>query len=158
MKSIVSFLSYMRDVVFDLKKKKIENGEDYEWQKQMRLTWNGRDSGCKVDCGAWTTYQGNEYLGAITRPCLTPLTTKYFVFISAAFREKSAVLFKCIPNHDYCGDIFGEFSNICTVPFKQYQCHPKLSMKSLMQYLNGAALASVWIFFEHIDKLDFVHL
>jgi hypothetical protein len=21
----------------------------------MRLTWNGKDSGCKVDCGAWTT-------------------------------------------------------------------------------------------------------
>ena len=158
MKSIVSFLSYMRDVVFELKSRKIENCEDYEWQKQMRLTWNGRDSGCKVDCGAWTTYQGNEYLGSIIRPCLTPLSTKYFVFISAAFREKSAVLFKCIPSHDYCGDIFGEFSNICTVPFKSYHCHPRLSMKSLMQYLNGAALASVWIFFEHIDQLDFVHL
>lgn len=31
-------------------------------------------------------------------------------------------------------------------------------MKGLMQFLNGAALASVWIFFEHIDKLDNVHL
>ena len=27
-----------------------------------------------------------------------------------------------------------------------------------MQYLNGAALASVWIFFEHIDKLEYIHL
>jgi hypothetical protein len=24
--------------------------------------------------------------------------------------------------------------------------------------LNGAALASTWIFFEHIDKLDYLHL
>ena len=31
-------------------------------------------------------------------------------------------------------------------------------MKMLMQFLNGAALASVWIFFEHVDKLDYVHL
>jgi hypothetical protein len=31
-------------------------------------------------------------------------------------------------------------------------------MKSLMQYLNGAALASVWIFFEHIDNLSFTAL
>jgi len=89
---------------------------------------------------------------------MTPLTNKYFVFISAAFREKSAVLFKCVPSHDYAGDVYEEFSNICAVPFKGYQCNPMMTMKALMQYLNGAALASVWVFFEHIDKLDYVHL
>ena len=55
MQTIINFLAYMRDVVFDLKQKKVDNVEDFEWQKQMRLTWNGKDSGCKVDCGAWTT-------------------------------------------------------------------------------------------------------
>ena len=89
---------------------------------------------------------------------ITPLTNKYFVFISAALREKSAVLFRCIPSHDYSEDIYEEFSNICTVPFKKYSCNDKLTMKNLMQFLNGAALASVWIFFEHVDKLDYVHL
>eukprot|EP00347_Sterkiella_histriomuscorum_P021796 403332737 len=158
MQTIINFLSYMRDVVFELKNKKVDIVEDFDWQKQMRLTWNGKDSGCKVDCGAWTTQQANEYFGAQQRVPLTPLTNKYFVFISAAFREKSAVLFRTVPSHDYCGDIFQEFSSICSVPFKEYQCNPKLSMKSLMQFLNGAALASVWIFFEHVDKLDYVHL
>jgi hypothetical protein len=33
MKSIICFLSYMRDVVFDLKNKKIDSNEHYEWQK-----------------------------------------------------------------------------------------------------------------------------
>jgi hypothetical protein len=28
------------------------------------------------------------------------------VFISAALREKSAVLFRCMPIHDYAGDVF----------------------------------------------------
>ena len=56
------------------------------------------------------------------------------------------------------GEIFEEFSHICTVPFKQYLCNETMSMRSLMQYLNGAALASVWIFFEHIDKLKYIHL
>lgn len=49
MKSIVCFLNYMRDVVFDLKQKNITHAEHYEWQKQIRLTWNGRENGCKVD-------------------------------------------------------------------------------------------------------------
>ena len=120
MQTIINFLSYMRDVVNELKYKKIDNVEDFEWQKQMRLTWNGKDSGCKVDCGAWTTQQSNEYLGSQQRIPLTPLTNKYFVFISAAFREKSAVLLRSIPSHDYCSDIYSEFSNICSVPFKEY--------------------------------------
>jgi hypothetical protein len=63
------------------------------------LTWNGTDPGCKIDCGAWTSYQGNEYLGALHRMPITPLTNRYFIFMSAALREKSAVMLKCIPDH-----------------------------------------------------------
>jgi hypothetical protein len=33
-----------------------------------------------------------------------------------------------------------------------------VTMKLLMQFLNGATLASSWIFFEHVDKLDYEHL
>mmetsp|Transcript_23296 Transcript_23296/g.22888 ORF Transcript_23296/g.22888 Transcript_23296/m.22888 type:complete len:87 (+) Transcript_23296:1463-1723(+) len=29
-------------------------------------------------------------------------------------------------------------------------------MKMIMQYINGAALASSWIFFEHLDRLRFI--
>lgn len=148
----------MRDVVFELKQNDIGHAEHYEWQKQIRLTWNGRENGCKVDCGAWTTYQGNEYLGSIHRLALTPLTTRYFVFISSAFREKSAVLFRCIPDHAKAEDVFHEFSNVCTTPFKAFDCNKNMSMRHLMQYLNGAALASIWVFFEHIDKLNYINL
>jgi len=89
----------------------------------MRMTWHGNSGdetrGCRVDCGAWSTHQANEYIGnASYRLPLTPLTNKYFVFIAAALREKSAVLFRCVPTHDYCQDVFSEFSNLCTVPYK----------------------------------------
>ena len=33
MQTIINFLAYMRDVVFELKSKKIDNVEDFEWQK-----------------------------------------------------------------------------------------------------------------------------
>lgn len=51
---------------------------------------------------------------------LTPLTNKYFLFISSALREKSAVLMKCTISHSYANDIFEEFSNLCTVPYKSF--------------------------------------
>jgi hypothetical protein len=33
MKSIIAFLVYMRDVVHDMDDKKVEDIEDFEWQK-----------------------------------------------------------------------------------------------------------------------------
>jgi hypothetical protein len=94
MKSIIAFLSYMRDIVWELKVKQITDIESYEWQKQIRLTWNATEPGCKIECGGWSSYQGNEYLGSDIRSPITPLTNRYFVFASAALREKSAVMFK----------------------------------------------------------------
>jgi hypothetical protein len=82
------------------------------------------------------------------------LTNKYFVFISSTLREKSAVL---INNQELgnsgAGDIFEEFSNLCMTPFKKIVCNPILSLKSLLKSLNGAALASFWVFYENVDKL-----
>ena len=80
MKTIICFLSYMRDVVMDLRQKGVNDYESYEWQKQIRLTWNASEPACKVECGGWSSYQGNEYLGSKVRLPLTPLTNRYFVF------------------------------------------------------------------------------
>lgn len=49
MKSIILFLSYMRDVVLNLRMHNVTDLESYEWQKQMRLTWNASEPGCKVE-------------------------------------------------------------------------------------------------------------
>ena len=80
MKTIICFLSYMRDVVMDLRQKGVNDYESYDWQKQIRLTWNATEPACKVECGGWSSYQGNEYLGSKIRLPITPLTNRYFVF------------------------------------------------------------------------------
>ena len=45
MKNIIMFLSYMRDVVLELRLKSVNDYESYEWQKQIRLTWNASEPG-----------------------------------------------------------------------------------------------------------------
>lgn len=123
----------------------------------MRLLWTGVEPGCRVDCGGWSTYQQNEYLGTRSRLLLTPVTNRYFVFIAAALREKSAVMLKCSPSVPKGSGIFEEFSTIRSTPHRVFQCNEDLNMKLLMQQLNGAALASVWVFYEHLDKLPFIN-
>lgn len=115
MKTIICFLSYMRDVVMELRQKEVNDYESYEWQKQIRLTWNASEPACKVECGGWSSYQGNEYLGSKIRLPITPLTNRYFVFCSAALREKSAIIFKTIPAQGQANEIFEEYASICTV-------------------------------------------
>lgn len=92
-KSIVTFLAHQRDIVENLTAKGITEVEDFEWQSQVRLFWTGVEPACKVLCGGWSGNQQNEYLGSQPRLVVTPLTNRYFVFISSALRDKSAVLF-----------------------------------------------------------------
>ena len=47
---------------------------------------------CKIECGGWATYQGNEYL-SLFRSLINPLTVKYILHIASTFRERSAVHF-----------------------------------------------------------------
>jgi hypothetical protein len=48
----------MRDVVMELRLKGVNDYESFEWQKQIRLTWNASEPACKVECGGWSSYQG----------------------------------------------------------------------------------------------------
>ena len=84
---------------------------------------------------------------------ITPLTERIFVFISSALRQKNSVMLRCIPQHTAASDVVQEFASLCNVPFKSFQCREDVSLSSLTQLLNGVSMASVWVFFEHLDRL-----
>ena len=44
------------------------------------------------------------------------------------------------------------------MPFKSVGCSTHSNLSALTQLLNGCALASVWVFFEHLDRLPLVGL
>lgn len=44
---------------------------------------------------------GYEYLGTYNRMMIVPITERYFVFMSSSLREKSSVMFQCIPEHQF---------------------------------------------------------
>ncbi|CAG9319683.1 unnamed protein product [Blepharisma stoltei] len=158
LRSLVYFLSYQRDIVGNLIEKKIYSTGDFEWQKLFRVYWKANESISKIECGGLHMIQGNEYLGTSYRLLCTPITTRYYVFISSVLRETSSVLFKTNPSHDYAGDVFEEFSNLCGMANKRIYISSDSKMQMLMQCLNGAALANVWIIFEHIDRLNHANL
>jgi len=120
--------------------------------------WSGVDPLCRVECGGWQTAQGNEYLGSHPRLCITPLTTRLFVFMSSSLRENSAVLYKCGKGQPMAGELFREFANTCAIGYREYTCTPDMGMGALIQYLTGGAFSRIWLGFEFIDLLPYTLL
>ena len=85
----------------------IHDKNDFEWLSKLKVYWNEPQDpnsvmsheGIVVHCGGWHQQLGTEYLGSQPRIPLSPLTDRYFVFISSALREKSGVLFRCNQSH-----------------------------------------------------------
>ena len=158
LRSLVFFLCYQREIVGNLLEKKIFSNEDFEWQKHFRVYWKADENMTKIECGGLHLVQNCEYLGTGYRLLCTPLTTKYFLFMSCAIRESSSVLFKTNSSHQCAGDVFEEFANWCGMGSKRIVVNAGTATSSLMQVLNGAALANFWVLFEHISKLNLADL
>ena len=95
-KSVILFLRHLQDMVDRLFKAKVSDVNDFEWQSKVRPAWSLEDEAI-VQCGGWSMNMGYEYLGTNNRKLISPLTERYFVFIASSLREKSSVLFQCIP-------------------------------------------------------------
>lgn len=143
----------------------IHDKNDFEWLSKVKVLWNESPDGAGpmsqegpvVQCGGWQQQLGTEYLGSQQRIPLSPLTDRYYVFISSALREKSGVLFRCNQSHQHASDVFEEFSHQCHMPYKGFQCNQDMNVSQLMQVINGAAMAKFWVFFEHLDNLPLVN-
>ena len=101
---------------------------------------------------------GYEYLGTYNRLSLAPLTERYFVFMASSLREKSSVLFQCIPTHQIAGQIVEEMAALSAVPFKTVNCSNHTDLSALTQLLNGVAMSQVWVFLEYMDRLPLIGL
>jgi len=165
MRNVILFLLHQRDSIDKMMTLDIHDKNDFEWLSKVRVLWNEVEEGAGaagtdgpvVQCGGWQQQLGTEYLGSQQRIPLSPLTDRYYVFISSALREKSGVLFRCNQSHQHAADLFEEFAHQCHMPYKSFQCNQDMNVSQLMQVINGAAMARFWVFFEHLDNLPLVH-
>ena len=100
---------------------KVVDGNDFEWQSKIKTNWSLEDEGI-VQCGGWNMSMGYEYLGTQDRLAISPLTERYFVFMASSLREKSSVMFQCIPEHQFAAALVDELASLCAVPFKTVTC------------------------------------
>ena len=151
------FLRYQQDMVDRLIKMRVDEASDFEWQSKIKTAWT-KDDDAEISCGGWSMNLGHEYLGTQHRLMISPLTERYFLFISSALREKSSVMMQCVPEHQNASNVFEEMATLCSLPYKVISCSQHSNLASLTQLLNGVSMSQVWIFFEYLDRLPQVGL
>jgi len=152
---IICFILYMRETVLDVYEKSTDIVPEFEWNKHVKVVLDADNKHCIVECGGWAGYHGNEYLGNSARLFITPVTERYFVYMSSALREKSAVAFRTIPAQDSCGNIVEEFANLCTIPLQKFHISSTFNFNLLLAYVSASAFGSTWVLLEHLNNLPF---
>ena len=109
---------------------KVTDASDFEWQAKLRTSWGADDEG-SVQCGGGSMGLGYEYLGTYNRLAIAPLTERYFVYMASSLREKSSVMFQCIPEHQFAASVVEEMAALCAVPFKTINCSEHTNLASL---------------------------
>ena len=74
---------------------------------------------------------GYEYLSNSQRLMLMPVTERYFVFIASSLREKSSIMFQCIPAYLNAAEIVEEFASFAQVPLKTVGCHNDMNLSAI---------------------------
>ena len=90
-KSVILFLKFQQEILERLINMQVSEAHDFEWQSKFKTRWTTEDEG-QVACGGWEMSLGYEYLGTSNRLLMSPLTDRYFVYISSSLREKSSVM------------------------------------------------------------------
>lgn len=144
-------------MITELINNKVIDPIDFEWQSKLRVIWTS-DNEAEAVCGGWNQRFGYEYLGTQQKLVITPLTSRYFVFIASALRERSSIMLQCGPHNLLGSEIVSELSELVNIPYKTVFCGSHSTISSLTSLLNGAAMADTWIFFEHLDKLSLTTL
>ena len=91
-KALITQDVHARDIVDELRRENCSSEYDFNWQKQLRYSYEEIDGQQETQCVIRQIqamlYYGYEYMGACTRLVITPLTDKCWITITGALHIK----------------------------------------------------------------------
>ncbi|GMH98843.1 hypothetical protein TrLO_g14194 [Triparma laevis f. longispina] len=153
---MITMDSHSRDVIQTLMRDKVEVVSCFQWQSQLKQTYDPSDSPqnsltkCKV-CDAEFDY-GFEYLGNGPRLVITPLTDRIYVTATQALNLKMG----CAPagpagtgKTESTKDLASALGKCCYV----FNCSPEMDYQSLGNIFKGLASSGSWGCFDEFNRL-----
>ena len=151
---------HSKSIIEDLKKDNVNNLADFNWQKQLRYTYEeiesaggaANDTKCVIRQVQAMLYYGFEYMGATTRLIITPLTDKCWITITGALHIKlganpagPAGTGKTESTKDLAKGI----AVLCIV----YNCSDQVDYQMMQRHFAGLAMQGCWTCLDEFNRI-----
>eukprot|EP00434_Breviolum_minutum_P018350 symbB.v1.2.016191.t1/scaffold1223.1/size130870/4 len=146
-----------RDIIQDLFDNKITSMQNFKWQQQLRYYWDPKLDGDHGDCcirqvDAFIMY-GHEYMGALSRLVITPLTDRCWMTITGALHIKLGAA-PAGPagtgKTESTKDLAKGLARQCVV----FNCSDQINYQMMGKLYSGVVSAGAWTCLDEFNRIS----
>ncbi|CAE7211449.1 DNAH6 [Symbiodinium sp. KB8] len=146
-----------RDIIQDLFDNKITSFQNFKWQQQLRYYWDPELDGGHGDCcirqvDAFILY-GHEYMGALSRLVITPLTDRCWMTITGALHIKLGAA-PAGPagtgKTESTKDLAKGLARQCVV----FNCSDQINYQMMGKLYSGVVSAGAWTCLDEFNRIS----
>ena len=147
---------HSRDIIDELRKENCTSIYDFNWQKQLRYTYEEIEGDPELKCVIRQIqamlFYGYEYMGATTRLVITPLTDKCWITITGALHIKLGAN-PAGPagtgKTESTKDLAKAMAVFCVV----YNCSDQVDYMMMQKHFSGLAAQGCWTCLDEFNRI-----
>jgi dynein heavy chain len=142
-----------RDIIETLYNDKITNLMSFKWQQQLRYYWDLEVDDCVIRQVDATITYGHEYMGALSRLVITPLTDRCWMTITGALHIKLGAA-PAGPagtgKTESTKDLAKGLAKQCVV----FNCSDQIDYKMMGKLYSGVVSAGAWTCLDEFNRIS----
>eukprot|EP01135_Chromosphaera_perkinsii_P001002 Nk52_evm16s156 gene=Nk52_evmTU16s156 len=144
---------HYRDIIHSLFEAEIDDADDLEWTKQLRMYWDVDEDSCVLRQFHNPYAYGYEYMGCSPRLVMTPLTDRCFLTLTSAMSFHlggSPSGPAGTGKTETVKDLAKIFAKHCVV----FNCSEGVDFRMMGKFLCGLVQAGSWACFDEFNRID----
>jgi dynein heavy chain, axonemal len=149
---LITLDAHSRDIIENLIEQVVTDVKAFQWQSQLRFTWNTQLNDCMINICDAEFHYAFEYQGNGPRLVITPLTDRIYVTATQALH----LCMGCAPagpagtgKTESTKDLAAMIGKCIYV----FNCAPEMDYRSLGDIFKGLAASGAWGCFDEFNRL-----